>query len=111
MDHTRVGPLLDGGYIEAYDFDMRSDRLTMRVDVLNDGRLASYDLRFTKISLFVFDNESNRKDDRLELTEIAFEELPSHSSTEEWKVVISMWDTTHLTVRCSVIELDDDLVT
>jgi hypothetical protein len=110
VDHARVGPLLDGGYIEVYDFDMRNDRLAMRVDVLKSGRLASYDLRFSKISLFVFDNESNRKDDRLEFTEIYFEELPGQSSTEEWKVVISMWDTTHLTVRCSLIELDDNLV-
>jgi hypothetical protein len=110
VDHTRIGQLLDGGYIEKYDFDMRNDRLTLQIDVLDHGQLTSFDLQFAKVSLFVFDNESNRKDDRLEFTEIYFEEIPSHSSTEEWKVTISLWDTTHLTIRCSAIELDNEAV-
>lgn len=106
MDHGRVGQLLNGGYIEEYEFDIRNDRLSMRVDVLDDSELASYELRFEKVSSLLYDNESNRKEDRLQFTEIGFKEIPSHSSTEEWRVIISVWDTTHITVRCSVIEID-----
>jgi hypothetical protein len=110
MDHVLIGNLLNGGYIEQHELDMRNDRLTMRVDVLDGGSLSSYDLRFEKVSYVLFENESNRKDDRLQFTEIGFKETPGVSSSEEWTVIVSMWDTTHLTIRCSAIEVDGDRV-
>lgn len=106
MDHTVVGKLLSGGYIEQHDFDMRNDRFTMRVDVLSNDLLSSYYVRFAKVSYLAFENESVRKDDRLQFTDIRFKETPGLSSSEEWTVVISMWDTTHLTITCSAIEVD-----
>ena len=108
MEHTVVGKLLSGGYIEQHDFDMRNDRFNMRVDVLSNDILSSYDVRFEKVSYVAFENESTRKDDRLQFTEIGFEETPGLSSSEEWTVIISMWDTTHLTIRCSAIEVNGE---
>lgn len=99
---------LNGGYIEEYGFDMRQNIVTMRVDVLDNGMLSSYDVRFERVSHLLYETESTSvsADDRLQVTELYIDEAPEDSKTEEWQVTISMWDTSHLTIRCSSITVD-----
>lgn len=112
MDRAMLSRSLNGGYIEQYDFDMRRNRMTMRIDVLENGVLSSHDVRFDQISRFTFETESRSggTDDRLELTELWIEAAPEASSFEEWSVTISMWDMTHLTLRCSAITVDGEVL-
>jgi hypothetical protein len=112
MDRTMLSRSLNGGYIEQYDFDMRRNLIAMRVDVLENGALSSYDIRFEQVSRFVFETESRSggAEDRLELTELRIDAAPEASSSEEWEVTISMWDMTHLTLRCSAITIDGDVL-
>src|SRR4051794_13142410 len=108
---TSLNKMLSGGYIEHYDLDMRRNRLTLKVDVLEHGSLSNYELVFDKISQFEFETESkSNAGDRLELTELWIDELPESSPTEEWQLTISIFDMTHLSVRCSSIAVDGDLV-
>jgi hypothetical protein len=111
MDRTTIGQSLKGGYIEEYDFDMRRNRVTMRVDVLENEVLATYDVRFEKVSHFSFDTESlSTGGDRLELTELWVDTAPETSESEEWAVTISMWDMTHIVLRCSLITIDGSVL-
>lgn len=106
-----LGQLLNGGYIEEYEFDMRRNIVTMRVDVLDNEAFASHNLRFEKISHFAFDTESvGGDDDRLELTELWVDTAPETSEFEEWSVTISMWDMTHVRLQCSAINIDGTLL-
>lgn len=106
-----LGQLLNGGYIEEYEFDMRRNLVTMRVDVLDNEMFTSHNIRFEKISHFSFDTESRGgDDDRLELTELWVETAPEASQFEEWSITISMWDMTHVSLRCSVIAIDGDVL-
>lgn len=111
MNRTELGRALNGGYIEDYDVDMRQNLVSMRVDVLDNGVLSSHDLRFEKLSRFLFETES-RSDagDRLELTELWIERAPEASSSEEWDVTISIFDMSHVRLRCSVIVLDGEVL-
>ena len=112
MDRDVVGRMLNGGYIEAYDIDMRRNCVSMRVDVLESGVLSSYDLSFGQVSSFLFETESRsgHLDDRLDMTEVWIETAPEGSSSEEWEVKISMWDQTHVTLRCSTVTVDGDVL-
>lgn len=58
MDRTMLAHSLNGGYIEEYEFDMRRNLVTIRVDVLEKGKLTSHDVRFEKTRHFAFDTES-----------------------------------------------------
>jgi hypothetical protein len=107
MDRTALKQMLDGGYIEEYAFDMKANTFRMRVDVLDNDGLSSYDVRFEALSHFLFDSESRGIKERLELTEIWVKETPEASDSEEWTVIISMWDMTHVTIRCTSIVVDD----
>ena len=107
MDRTMLSRSLNGGYIEEYEFDMRRNLVTMHVDVLDNGVLTTHDLRFEKVSHFAFDTESvGSQGDRLELTELWVDTAPETSEFEEWSVTISMWDMTHIGLRCSLITID-----
>src|SRR5580698_531845 len=96
MDRTTLPRSLNGGYIEAYEFDLHRNLFTMRVDVLDHGALSSYDVRFEKVSHLAVDSESRRDKERLELTEMWIDSTPEASSSEEWGITISMWDLTHI---------------
>src|SRR5690349_9784400 len=100
MDRASLGQSLNGGYIEEYNFDMHKNAFSMRVDVLENGVLSSYSVRFEKVSRFTFETESIGEGERLELTELWIDSAPETSSSEEWNVTISMWDMTHITLRC-----------
>ena len=108
MDRTKLNDVLNGGYIEEYELDMRRNRFSMRVDVLENGALSSYNVRFEKVSHFQFDTESlSEGGDRLQLTELWIDAPPEKSSSEEWEVTISIFDMSHIRLRCSVISVDD----
>ncbi len=106
MYRTTLPQCLNGGYIEGYEFDLHRNLFTMRVDVLDDGVLSSYDVRFESISHFAVDSESRHDKERLELTEISIDGSPEASSTEEWSVTINMYELTFIRLRCAVIFID-----
>jgi hypothetical protein len=106
LDRTTLPQSLNGGYIEDYNFDLHRDLFTMRVDVLEHGELSSYDVRFENVSHIAADSESRHHKERLELTEIWIDATPEASPSEEWGITISMWDLTHIRLRCSVITVD-----
>jgi hypothetical protein len=106
MDRTVLPQSLNGGYIEHYEYDVHRNVFAMRVDVLDGGTLSSYDVRFEKLSHFAVDSESRGDKERLELTEMWIDSAPESSSSEEWSITISMWDITHIHIRCAVIVID-----
>jgi hypothetical protein len=108
MERALLAPSLKGGYIEEYQFDMRRNFVSMRVDVLENDVLSRYDLEFHQVSHFSFETETRKgsADDRLEITELWIDATPEASGSEEWDVTISMWDLSHLRVRCSTIVVD-----
>ena len=106
MDRAVLPQALNGGYIEEYELDLRRNLFAMRVDVLDNDVLSSYNVRFEKLSQFAMDSESLGDKERLELTEIWIDSTPESSSTEEWSITISMWDMTHIRLRCAVIVID-----
>lgn len=106
MDRTTLPQSLNGGYIEEYEFDLHRNLFTVRVDVLDDDVLSSYDVRFEGVSHFAVDSESRHDKERLELTEMWIDSSPEASSSEEWSITISMYDLTHIRVRCAVIAID-----
>jgi hypothetical protein len=106
MDRTTLPQALNGGYIEQYEFDLHRNLFAIRVDVLDNDVLSSYEVRFEKLSHFSVDSESIGDKERLELTEMWIDTTPESSSTEEWSITISMWDITHIRLRCAVIVID-----
>lgn len=108
MDRTALGKLLNGGYIESYKFDLRRNELVLQVDVLENGVLSRFDAEFSDVSQLVFETESTSAGDRLEVTEIWVDSAPEASSSEEWTIVISMWDLTHLRIRCAAVTIDGE---
>jgi hypothetical protein len=91
MDRTTLPQSLNGGYIESYEFDLHCNLFRMRVDVLDDDVLSSYDVRFEKVSHFAVDSESRHDKERLELTEMWIDSTPEASRSEEWSITISMY--------------------
>lgn len=106
MDRAMLPQSLNGGYIETYELDLYRNRFAMRVDVLENSVLSSYDVRFEKVSHIAIESESRRDKERLELTEMWIESTPEASSSEEWSITISMWDLTHIRLRCAMIVID-----
>lgn len=106
MDRIVLKQSLDGGYIEEYSLDICANLFTMGVDVLDGETLSRYEVRFEHVTHFRIDSESRGIKGRLELTEIWIDESPEASSSEEWGVTISMWDMTHMTIKCAVILVD-----
>lgn len=111
MQRTDLPTAVNGGYIEEYELDLRRELLSLRVDVLNGDTLSSYDLRFELLSHFEYDTESRRGDSeaRLQLTELWLDP-PEGSPTEEWGVTISIFDLSHIRLRCSVISVDGEVL-
>lgn len=109
MQRSDLPATVNGGYIEEYELDLRRELLVLRVDVLDGDRLSSYDLRFELLSHFEYDTESRRGDPeaRLQLTELWLDP-PERSPTEEWGVTISIFDLSHLRLRCSSISVDGE---
>lgn len=106
MDRSSLAASLNGGYITEYDFDLRRNLLALQVEVLDSGILSRYNVRFEQLSHFSLESESIRDKDRLELTEIWIDSTPEASSSEEWELTISMWDITHIQLRCAVVNVD-----
>lgn len=111
MERKLLNETLSGGYIEQYQLDVAANRLSLSVDVLENGTLSRHRVLFEKVSRFVFETES-RSDagDRLELTELWIDTTPESSATEEWELTISIFDLTHLRIRCSSISVDGDML-
>jgi len=108
MDRSSLSKSVNGGYIERYEVDLLRNAVVLRVDVLDEDTLTSYDLRFERLSHFSVDSESVGDKERLELTELWIDSAPESSSSEEWSVIVSIWDITHLRIRCSVIRVDGE---
>lgn len=106
INRETLSASLNGGYIEEYEFDIQRNLFTMRVDILDHGARSSHDVRFEKISHFAVDSESRRDKERLELTEVWINTPPESSESEEWSITISMWDLTHIHIRCALISID-----
>jgi hypothetical protein len=110
MDRARLAAAVNGGYIDGYELDLRKKVLALRVDVLNET-LRSYDLRFELVSYFQYDTDSRREEDaRLQLTELWLDAGPEGSPTEEWEVTISIFDLSHIRLRCSTITIEGKAV-
>src|SRR5260370_75635 len=108
MNRSLLNDTLSGGYISRYDFDMGKNLFVLQVDVLENGVLSTHEVRFEKVSRFLFETESPFEGDRLEVTEIWIDAAPEGSSSEEWSIIISIWDLTHLRVRCTSIDVNGD---
>jgi hypothetical protein len=101
MDRALLNETLEGGYIESYDIDLRKNRVAMRVEVLDGVHLSAYEVAFEKLSLLKYESDQSwRGDDyRLQVTDLYLDTTRESSSTEEWQVSISLWDTVHITLR------------
>jgi hypothetical protein len=109
MERLELPAAVNGGYIEAYELDLRRKLLALRVDVLDGETLSSYSLRFERLSHFEYDTESRSDPEaRLQLTELWLDAPPEGSPTEEWSVTISIFDLSHIRLRCSVITVDGE---
>jgi hypothetical protein len=108
MDRATLKQAIAGGYIEQYGLDMGKSSFSMRVDVLDNGVLSRYDMRLEGITRFAYESESESTGDRLELTDIWIEMAPEQSGTEEWHILISIWDLTHIRIQCARIVVDDE---
>lgn len=110
MERGTLSKALNGGYIEDYTIDMRRNVVSMRVDVLENGALSSHEMRFEQVSHFTFETETRTGsgEDRLELTELWIDGTPESSDSEEWSLTISMWDMSHIKLRCSRIIVDGE---
>ena len=111
MQRGRLGEVLSGGYIEDYNLDLRHNSLLLDIGVLDEGERDSYEVVFEKVSHFEFDTES-RSDagDKLQVTEFWVDVGPEQSSSEEWGVAISIFDLSHVRLRCSVIHINGERV-
>jgi hypothetical protein len=107
MQRADLATAVNGGYIEEYELDLRRKLLVLRVDVLDGQTLTSYELRFELLSHFEYDTESRSDSEaRLQLTELWLDASPEDSPTEEWSITISIFDLSHIRLRCSVISVD-----
>lgn len=111
MERTTLNDVLTGGSVEHYDLDMRRNRLSMIVDVLEDGNLSRHEVLFERVSRFTYETESKSDaGDRLELTELWVDAGPESSGSEEWEVIISIFDLSHMRIRCSSVSVDGESV-
>lgn len=108
IERGTVPALLNGGYIDDLNLDLKDNVLSLRVEVLETGRQSVYILQFERFSSIEIDTVSHsRSDSRLQLTELSVDEGPEESDSEEWTVTISLWDQTHFQIRCSEIRVDE----
>jgi hypothetical protein len=111
MQRADLAVRVNGGYIEAYELDLRRKLLALRVDVLDGDTLSNYDLHFELLSHFEYDTESRSDAEaRLQLTELWLDAPPEGSPTEEWNVTISIFDMSHIRLRCSIISVDGEIL-
>lgn len=110
MDRKSFIDALSGGYIESYALDLRKCLFTMQVHVLKHGKLTVFDVAFHHVSHFAFDDERTEDWDQLEVTEMWVDSGPESSGSEEWEVMFSMWDLSHIKLRCTSISIDQDAV-
>ncbi len=111
MQRTELNEVLAGGSVEQYDLDMQRNRLSMLIHVLDNGSLAQHDLLFEKVSCLNYETESKSDaGERLEITEVWVDAGPESSATEEWAIVISIFDYSHLRIRCSSVSVDGEPV-
>ena len=106
MNRVQLSDALSGGYVETYSLDLSNKTFTMHVEVFDeDGReqLSVYDVTFSKCSRFALEDESGHPWERIQVMEVWIEEEPQSSASEEWQVLISLWDTAHLSIRCAGI--------
>lgn len=97
MERTELNGILTGGSIEQYDLDVRRNRLTMVIHVLENGKLSQHDVLFEKVSRFTYETESKSDaGERLEVTELWVDAGPESSATEEWDILISIFDLSHI---------------
>ena len=84
----------------------------MTVDVVDGDHLSSYEIRFERVSQLKYDTEQSWRgeDYRLQVTELYLDAAPESSGSEEWQVTISIWDTAHLTIRCSTIIINGEVL-
>lgn len=107
MDRASLPRTLGGGYIEDYRLDLRQGSFAFRVDVLNEGVLASYEIACEHVSLFEYrDEELGAVGERLQLTELWIEKVPEESPTEEWELLLSLWDIAHIRIKCGGFLVD-----
>lgn len=106
MDRATLPRLINEGYITRHALDLYRNVFAMRVDVLDNGVTSSYDIEFAKIAHFEMDSESRHDKERIELTELWIDAGPSASPAERWSVTISIWDLTHVRLRCGLIKVD-----
>jgi hypothetical protein len=111
MQRDALSPMLDGGYVREYSLDLLEKSFIMQVDVLDAGRLSSYEVCFLGISALEFRDEAVNRWERIEVTEVRVDESPESSSSEEWAVWINLWDAAQLTVRCATIRVDGEVLT
>lgn len=64
MNRSMLKQALGGGYIERYEFDIGKNLFFMRVDVLENGVLSQFDVRFERMSQLLFESESDSIGDR-----------------------------------------------
>jgi hypothetical protein len=105
MESAQLPGLVSGGYISQYLLDLHTGTFSLRVDVANET-VISYHLQFDKLSHFAVDSERDTDKERLEVTEMWIDATPESSSTEEWSVIISMWDLTHIRLNCARISVN-----
>lgn len=111
MERADLNRLLAGGAIEQYEVDLRLNRLAMTIQVLENGVLSRHHLLFERLSHFAYDTESkSNAGDRLEVTELWVDVGPEASATEEWDILISIFDLSHIRVRCSSIAVNGELI-
>lgn len=106
MDEKRLREMLSGGYIVNPVLDLCENRFAMSVEVLENGTITKYSVAFETLSKFEFTTESRFRGDALEITELWIEATPRDSPSEDWHVLMSIWDLTHLRLACNAIFVD-----
>ncbi len=106
MERSSVSQMLEGGYIVEHVFDLIAKSLGFRIEVLKSGSLSVYDIQFLAVSELHFEDELGGRWERLELREIAIDQVPEGSATEEWSVWMNFWDTAQLRLKCAQIMID-----
>src|SRR5688500_15703219 len=106
VERNRLPEALNGGYIEHYEIDLRRQALVLQVDVLDGGVLSHFHVLFELLSYLEYESESRSDSEaRLQLTEIWIDSSPDASATEEWEVTISIFDLSHIRLRCTRITI------
>lgn len=107
MDRTSLPRVLSGGYIEEHRLDVGEGIFAFRVEVLNDGVLSSYEVSCQHVSLLEYrDEQRGAIGERVQLTELWIENVPERSSSEEWELLLSLWDLAHVRIRCGSVVID-----